>query len=425
MPVMDLAEWMDTHSRQGTVWFAKRLSANDTLANRAHAYGSYLPKQLVFDVFPAMDNKAAKNPDTWIDLYVDSHPDRQKARVIWYNNSYHFNRARAKKGTRDEARITNLGGKSSPLLDPESTGSIAVFVFVLDEKGSARECHVWVTDNEAEEDQIEERFGPVEPKVFLIWKPGLLPLFANLETPAEATCWLGPSQMPKDWLTRFPTGQEIVKKTLELQPARGLSIDERIMRRRACEFQLFQSIEEAVYLPKIRKGFDAMGQFLGLAQTILQSRKSRSGKSLEYHAREVLTEEAFVANKDFTHNPIIDGNPDFIFPSAAAYNDASFPASKLRMLAAKTTCKERWGQVTKEAKRVKIKHLLTLQEGVSQSQFKEMIQKNLRLVVPQKLHATYHREIRPHLMTFESFLAEVRSACSSDYVRTPLRPPDG
>jgi hypothetical protein len=411
MPVMDLAEWMDTHSKQGTVWFAKRLSANDTLANGSHQYGSYLPKQIVFGVFPAINNKEVKNPDAWIDLYVDSHPDHRKARVIWYNDSYHFNPEKGKKGTRDETRITNFGGKSSPLLDPESTGSIAVFVFVLDDRGTASECHLWVTDHEIDAELIEERIGPVEPKIFVIWKPGLLPLFATLEAPAEASCWLKPNQLPKDWLARFPTGQEIVKKTLELRPAKGLSVDERIVRRRACEFQLFQSIEEAAYLPKIKEGFDAMGQFLGLAQTILQSRKSRSGKSLEYHAREVLTEESFIADEDFTHNPVVDGNPDFIFPSATAYNDASFPASRLRMLAAKTTCKERWGQVTKEAKRVKIKHLLTLQEGVSQSQFKEMTEKNLKLVVPQNIHAKYHRDIRPHLMTLESFLAEVRVTC--------------
>src|SRR5262249_50752268 len=162
---------------------------------------------------------------------------------------------------------------------------------------------------------------------------------------------------------------EIVKKTLELRPAKGLSVDERIMRRRACEFQLFQSVEQAVYLPKIKQGFDAMGPFLGLAQTILQSRKSRSGKSLEYHAREVLTEEVFAADTAFPHTPSLAGNPAFVSPSAAAYNDTSFPAARLRMLAAKTTCKERWGQVTKEARRVRIKHLLTLQEGVSRSQF--------------------------------------------------------
>ncbi len=408
MPGMDLPTWIDTYAKQGTIWYAKRLSANDTLANGSHQYGSYLPKHLVFDILPETNNKAVKNPDTRIDLYVDSHSDYKNARIIWYNDKYHFDDVKGKKGTRDETRITRLGGKNSPLLDPENTGSLAVFVFELGEDGIAQSCHLWVAENALDEDLIEDRIGRVDPKVSVIWKPGLLPLFAYEENVGTSSCWLPPDKIPMEWLKAFPTGQEIIKKTLQLRPATGLSADDRLVRRRDCEFDLFRSVEEAVYLPKIKKGFDTMQTFIGMAQTILQSRKSRAGKSLEYHARELLTEEAFVPNKDFTHVPAIDGNPDFIFPSTAAYNDPSFPASKLRMLATKTTCKERWGQVTKEAKRVKIKHLLTLQEGVSQSQFKEMTDKNLRLVVPQRLHSKYHKAIQPHLITLESFFKDLK-----------------
>lgn len=413
MSAMDLATWIDTYAKQGTVWYAKRLSANDTLANKSHQYGSYLPKHLIFGVLPMVNNNGVKNPDARIDLFVDSRTDHRKARIVWYNDKYHFDSVKGKKGTRDETRITQLGGVSSPLLDPESTGSIAVFVFELDKDGIAQACRLWVAENAADEDIIEDRLGSVDPKVSVIWKPGLLPLLAYESHVGTSPCWLMPDQIPKEWLKAFPTGQEIIKKTLQLRPATGLSADDRLMSRRDCEFDLFRSVEEAIYLPKIKKGFDKMQEFLGMAQTILQSRKSRSGKSLEYHAREVLTEEAFVPNKDFAHVPAVDGNPDFIFPSVVAYNDPSFPASKLRMLAAKTTCKERWGQVTKEAKRIEVKHLLTLQEGVSQSQFKEMMDKNLRLVVPQKLHGKYHKAIQPHLMTLESFLADVRLAAST------------
>ena len=42
------------------------------------------------------------------------------------------------------------------------------------------------------------------------------------------------------------------------------------------------------------------------------------------------------------------------------------------MLAAKTTCKDRWRQIINEADRIKLKHLITLQEGVSEAQFREM-----------------------------------------------------
>jgi hypothetical protein len=112
------------------------------------------------------------------------------------------------------------------------------------------------------------------------------------------------------------------------------------------------------------------------------------------------------------HNPLIEVNkrPDFLFPSVAAYENPSFPASRLRMLAAKTTCKDRWRQIINEADRIQTKHLLTLQEGVSEAQFREMTDAGVRLVVPAGIHDAYPEAVRPHLITFEEFIGEVRTA---------------
>ena len=54
------------------------------------------------------------------------------------------------------------------------------------------------------------------------------------------------------------------------------------------------------------------------------------------------------------------------------------------------------------------KHLLTLQEGVSENQFREMCEENVKLVVPNKLHEHFPDSVKPHLITLESFIAEVR-----------------
>ena len=43
----------------------------------------------------------------------------------------------------------------------------------------------------------------------------------------------------------------------------------------------------------------------------------------------------------------------------------NFDSNKLTMLASKTTCKDRWRQILNEADRIKIKHLFTLQQGIS------------------------------------------------------------
>ena len=78
------------------------------------------------------------------------------------------------------------------------------------------------------------------------------------------------------------------------------------------------------------------------------------------------------------------------------------------MLAVKSTVRERWKQILEEAPKVRHKHLLTLQEGVSEKQFTTMWDAGVRLVVPSILHKRYPRAVRPHLQTLESFIAEVR-----------------
>lgn len=416
MPVLDLSTWIEQWAVQGTVWFAKRLSGNDTLANGSNQAGPYIPKEFLFDVFPQLNQPEEENPDHFFDLYLDSHSDYKKVRVIWYNNRVRINPATGKPyGTRNETRVTGFGGQESALLNPDSTGALAVFVFVLGDDGSAKECHVWVCDNELEEELIEGDLGPVEPKQFMVWRPGLTATLATTYmaapvAPSPSSCWLAPTDIPAAWLKKFPTGEEIVAKTRALRPDSTLSVDDRLLRRRMCEFEVFKSVEEAVYMPRITAGFTTLDSFLDLAKSVSQSRKSRAGRSLEYHTRDIFKEEALVPETHFSHGPTTEGNkkPDFIFPSAKAYKDGSFPKEKLRMLAAKTTCKDRWRQVINEADRIETKHLLTLQEGVSENQFQEMVAAKVKLVVPTRIHAKFSQAVRPHLMTLESFIAEVR-----------------
>lgn len=406
MAIADLVDWFNHFGRPETLWYAKRLSANDTLANAAHQAGPYVPKDVLFTVFPDLNRPEAENPDHRFDLYVDSHPDHRLVRAVWYNGKVRGD------GTRNETRLTGFGGARSALLDPDSTGAIAILVFVLGDDAKGTECHVWVAGNEIEEDIIEERLGPVEPKKYVIWKPGSLPEAEQLEflPKVRNSCRLQPKDIPDAWMRRFPSGEEIIKKTLELRPRDGTDPDVRLLRRRQCEYEVFLSVEEAVYEPRIRAGFQSLSSFIALAQTLLQSRKSRSGNSLEIHTRHILSEEGLILNSDFAYKPTIENGkkPDFIFPTVQAYGDPAFPAEKLRMLAAKTTCKDRWRQVINEADRIAVKHLLTLQEGVSVGQFREMCEAGVALVVPAGLADSYPEEVRPHLITLESFIGDIR-----------------
>lgn len=404
--LVDVSDWMNEVARSETVWYIKRLSGNDTLANGAHQAGPYVPKEFLFGILPRLNRPDEDNPDAWFEMYIDSHADCRRVRAVWYNN-------RLRGGTRNEARITQLGGTNSALLDPESTGALAVFAFLINGSGEVESCHVWVCRNATEEDLVEDRVGPVEPGRWTVWRPQREGGQAMREVPESerrGSCWLCAEEVPADWLERFPTGLEIINKAINMCPEGGVAVDRRLLRRRECEYELFRSVEEAVELPRIREGFASIDDFIARAQTILQRRKSRAGLSLELHTRAIFIEEGLKQDEDFSYDCESEAGkrPDFIFPSQAAYRNTNFSADRLRMLAVKTTCKDRWRQILNEADRIETKHLFTLQEGVSERQFQEMVQASVKLVVPEPLIARYPRNVQPELQTLESFMADIR-----------------
>ena len=404
----DLTDWLDEQSRRESLWFAKRLSANDTLANNAHQFGPYIPKNVLFAIFPSLNRPEDKNPDVRLRLQIDSHKgERKEIRAIWYNS-----RPRG-GGTRDESRMTGFGGRSSPFLDPENTGALILLVFPPGDNRQIPVCRAWVCRNASEEDLVEDLIGPVEPGKGFLWAPEI-PVGRDLVVPPSkerSRCWLLGHEIPPEWFRRFPSGTEIIKKTLEFRPLNGEISDKRLLKRRECEYEIFQSVEEAIELPVIRRGFSSVSEFVDRAQTILQRRKSRSGKSLELHLREIFLEDGLSEGIDFSGQAESEPGkrPDFIFPSEAAYRNPLFPSEKLRMLAAKTTCKDRWRQILNEADRIQVKHLLTLQEGVSENQFKEMTEAGVKLVVPRSLHDFYPKNIRQNLVSLNDFIYESRS----------------
>ena len=165
MAVVDFSDWLTDFTRPGIIWYVKRLSANDTLATNAHQAGPYVPRGFLFAIFPRLNQPETENPEVRFDLYIDSHADHRNIRAVWYNN-------KLRGGTRNETRLTNFGGQSSALLDPDSTGALTVFAFVQDENRATQEAHVWVCRTEAEEDLVEDRIGPVEPGQSLSVSPG-------------------------------------------------------------------------------------------------------------------------------------------------------------------------------------------------------------------------------------------------------------
>lgn len=99
--------------------------------------------------------------------------------------------------------------------------------------------------------------------------------------------------------------------------------------------------------------------------------------------------------------------PDIIIPNVDAYRDSRYPLNKLFMVGVKTTCKDRWRQVLNEAKRIKQKHIMTTQRGISRKQLDEMREAGVQLIVPIDYHKQYPRSDMK-LLGVEEFVGLVR-----------------
>jgi hypothetical protein len=212
--------------------------------------------------------------------------------------------------------------------------------------------------------------------------------------------------IPDAWKKQFPSGNEIIQYAGRHYAKNSDNPDEQLIERRRIEYDIFLLVEEFHVLDIIRKGFGTVDEFIALANSVSNRRKSRAGKSLELHLEHLFVEHGL---RHFATQAVTEGNkkPDFLFPSAEAYHDIVYPEENLRMLAVKTTCKDRWRQILNEADKIRQIHLFTLQEGVSLTQHKEMKDAGVKLVVPSSLHRKYPEAVRGELMTLGAFIAEL------------------
>jgi len=400
--VRELSVWLTQVLGPEWLWYAKYLSANDTYAKKnVHQGGPHLAKALFAEAFPRLSKRAETedNPDLILPARVDSHGQSVDLRLVWYNSK----RRSGQKNGRDEARLTRWGSVESPVVEADATGSLVVFAFRIRPGDDADALRVWRCRSTAEEDYVLDRVPEVGPGAGRIVSPAGL----RVGEDGGGGCALSDEEIPDAWLTAFPSGDDLVTWVANRRNVRG-SADRRLLLRRQCEEQVFYSVERFHAMPRINEGFASVEAFVEFAGSLTNRRKSRSGRSLELHTRLILGEERV----PFSWQARTEQKkaPDFVFPSEAAYHDRQFPADRLRMLATKTTCKDRWRQVISEADRIPTKHLLTLQEGVSEPQFLEMEQAGIRLVVPEPVLDSYPEEIQDRVLTVEGFLQEIREA---------------
>lgn len=399
--MQQLISWIDHHLYGISCnWYIKRLSRNDTLANNTHQAGPYIPKTFIFRVLPDLHNDSVLNPRVALKTTILGQTQLDVT-AIWYNNKL-FGQ------TRNEVRLTNFGGRESVLLDPESTGSIVMFAFYRDAENAQYRCSIWVSKNIEEEDYIQEIFGQIEPntkQAVVLFADGHDELL-GLQTRPQDECALRADEINEQWYEHFPSSAHIINLVLRRRPFQRSNLDALLVNRRECEYVLFQSIEEVIVKKRLERHFDTVQDFIMYAQTVLQRRKARSGRSLELHVYQLFKELGLQEEFHFSYNKVTEQNkmPDFLFPSIQAYHDPMYPVDKLKMLAVKTTVKDRWRQILNEADRIPIKHLLTLQEGVSDNQWREMRDAGVMLVVPQPILKFYPDYMKREIISVAKFV---------------------
>jgi hypothetical protein len=174
------------------------------------------------------------------------------------------------------------------------------------------------------------------------------------------------------------------------------------------EERMFRQLEKRLLGERLINGFlDAKGEpdvdgFIAFSLSVQNRRKSRMGHSFEHHLGAVFDAFGLLYDKGAITE---QGNkPDFLFPDKTRYDDRTFDASLLSMVGAKSTCKDRWRQVTFEANRIKIKHLVTLEPAVSEPQTDQMAKADVQLVLPLKLHATFTEAQRKWLWSVQQLV---------------------
>lgn len=372
---------------QSKVAFTKFITANDAGVTGGHQSGFYLHK----NSYPLyFDRPGEKGSNKDVIVKIKWHDDFEtESRFIYYGT-----------GTRNEYRLTQFG-RGFPLLNEDSVGNLLVLSKMEDREYKG---YVFSTDDEIEEFLGAFGLSPAEtnrliPKTTTLPENSLAELFSdyikNLKADFPLTEELA-SKARSMMMTAYHLGTDSVLN----------APDKELLKWIDSEYQLFKAIEADRYADMINKPFKDVDTFIQTANSVLNRRKSRAGKSLEHHL-------AFIFNTfdlKFSSQSVTEDNkkPDFIFPGEHEYHNFEFDKNKLVFLGAKTTCKDRWRQVLNEADRIEEKHLFTLQQGISTNQLKEMYSYRIKLVVPENYIAAYPPQYREKISTLDNFIKYVQ-----------------
>lgn len=377
--------------------FCKFISANDAGATGAHQSGFYIPKSCWSLMFDKQGIKG-ENSEHFITIKWQNDFETD-SRFIYYGT-----------GTRNEYRLTRFG-KGFPFLEESNVGDLIILCRV--------DIHYYEGYILSTDDDIEDFFTAFnlssDQTNKLIEK-------TSLYSPEDALKALFDNFIKE--ISVFPAtnvmaafARETYIRTFGIKNSAILNNPDNILLKWIeSEYELFKASEIKLYGEHITKPFSSVEDLIVFSNTILNRRKSRAGKSLEHHLSEI-----FITSGLHFEQQIITEDakkPDFIFPGGFEYHNPHFPTNNLTFLGAKTTCKDRWRQILNEADRIPVKHLFTLQQGISKNQLAEMYSNNVCLVVPQPYLDSFDKSFRDKILTLKQFVSVVSFKQKSVYLST-------
>ena len=218
------------------------------------------------------------------------------------------------------------------------------------------------------------------------------------------------------WGYRFPSNEEFAafsqSSLTDVDPTHD-DPDDVVIEYYDRSYLLFKLYERAVIqhdydaAPFVSDGVIDVDSFTSFYTSVRNRRMSRAGKVLEIHIAHILDARGIEYEAQAkTEN---GKKPDFLFPSQAAYEDPAFPEEQLRMLASKTSIKDRFRQVADEANRIRDKHLFTLTPGdVTHPKLAQLDELHIHLVMPKVVKESYDDLIQGETMTFSRFIEEIQ-----------------
>lgn len=373
----------------GSGTYIKFLSANDTGATGAHQSGILLSLSAVSMVFGEIPSSAIEKRGIRVTWQDDTATDSV---FTWY-------------ASKRELRLTRLG-RNFPYLNPDMTGALFVFTQLTCDEYTA---YLLNTEDEIDAYLAAFNLGPQDAGR-MVRSGGPAVVLSEHEEIERFVSGFGVAEGAE-----FPASTDIsdaARRIQELVHDRAEQVrtnpDAKLVEYTRVEYAIFRELERQAYGDRISRGFRDVDSFVELANRVLNRRKSRAGRSLEHHLGAIFDANRLV----FDTQVRTEGGkrPDFVFPSAAAYHDPLFPAEDLVILAAKTTCKDRWRQILNEADRNRngVHYLVTLQQGNSDRQLEEMASERVQLVVPKQYHGFYPRPYRQGIWSLGDFISFVR-----------------